>query len=102
MAKMSMVEKVAKAIYDELEEPIGNQDYSRQLRQWELATKLARAAIEAIADVSLPKEIEAAAWAKVRPYHDIPDQEIRSRMPGDFFRIAWPAMIDAALNGKEV
>lgn len=43
-----VVERVARAIYDELEGPVNNQDYGRQMRQWELAQSLARAAIAAM------------------------------------------------------
>ena len=43
-----LVEKVARAIYDDMEGPVANQDFMRQTRQWELAQRLARAALAAI------------------------------------------------------
>jgi hypothetical protein len=42
---MDNVEKVARAIYDALEGPIANQDFTRQKKQWELAQRLAHAAL---------------------------------------------------------
>jgi hypothetical protein len=36
-----MIERVARAIYDELEGPVNYQDFSRQMRQWQLAKRLA-------------------------------------------------------------
>ena len=41
------VEAGARVLYDELEGPIANQDYGRQLRQWEQCVKMARASIAA-------------------------------------------------------
>jgi predicted RNA polymerase sigma factor len=38
------LEAAAKTIYDTLEGPVANQDYTRQMRQWEHAQELARAA----------------------------------------------------------
>jgi hypothetical protein len=50
-----MVERVTRAIYDELEGPVNNQDAGRQMRQWELAKRLARAAISAMqSDPGIP------------------------------------------------
>jgi hypothetical protein len=45
--KDDLVEAVARALYDELEGGINNQDYSRQLRQWERAKGIALAVIVA-------------------------------------------------------
>ena len=44
----TMVEKVSRAIYEELEGPVNNQDFKRQMAQWERCLKAARAAIEAM------------------------------------------------------
>lgn len=41
-------EAVARAIYDEIEGPVNNQDFTRQTRQWELAQRLADAALAAL------------------------------------------------------
>lgn len=38
------LEEAARAIYDILEGAVANQDYGRQMRQWEQAQELARAA----------------------------------------------------------
>ena len=38
------LEAAARAIYDILEGAVANQDYGRQMRQWEQAQELARAA----------------------------------------------------------
>lgn len=51
-----IVEAVARAIDTELEGPVANQDFARQLRQWELSQKLARAAITAY---------QAEAWQDI-------------------------------------
>ena len=48
--KDDLVEKVARAIYDELEGPVNNQDYSRQMRQWVQAKRIAQAAIRALGE----------------------------------------------------
>jgi hypothetical protein len=48
--KDDLVEAVARAIYDELEGPINNQDYSRQLRQWERSKGISLAAIRALGE----------------------------------------------------
>jgi hypothetical protein len=40
------------------------------------------------------KEMEEAAVAKVKPYHDV--QRWHSVMPGDLFRLAWPALLEKA------
>lgn len=42
-----VVRRVRLAIYEEMEGPVNNQDAGRQKRQYELADRLARAAIEA-------------------------------------------------------
>jgi hypothetical protein len=42
------VEAVARPIYDELEGPINNQSFDRQMKQWERAKVVARAAIAAL------------------------------------------------------
>lgn len=55
-----LVEKVARAIYETLEGPIADQDFLRQKRQWELAQKLARAAL-AIAVPAVREECAVAA-----------------------------------------
>ena len=39
-----VLEAAARAIYDILEGAVANQDYGRQMRQWEQAQELARAA----------------------------------------------------------
>lgn len=39
---------VARAIYDILEGPVANQDFSRQLRQWDHARELSDAALSAL------------------------------------------------------
>jgi hypothetical protein len=41
------------------------------------------------------KEMELAAVAKVKPYHD---ENWYRVMPGDLFRLAWPAMLSKAPN----
>lgn len=40
-------EAVARAIYDEMEGPVANQDAARQMRQWQLAQRLAKVALTA-------------------------------------------------------
>ena len=42
-----MVERGARAIDEVLEGPVNNQDFGRQLRQWELAKQLASACLRA-------------------------------------------------------
>lgn len=39
-------------------------------------------------------EMEDAAVKRVKPYHDL--ESWRRHIPGDLFRLAWPAMIAAA------
>lgn len=43
-----VVEAMARPIYDALEGPVANQDYTRQLRQWEQAKEVALAAARAM------------------------------------------------------
>jgi hypothetical protein len=43
-----LTEAMARVIYDDLEGPIADQDFTRQMRQWEQAQKLATAALAAI------------------------------------------------------
>lgn len=54
MTTPDLIEKIARAIYDALEGPVNNQDFSRQLRQWEqskaLATATLSVALEAIGE----------------------------------------------------
>jgi hypothetical protein len=66
--RKALIEAMARVIYDDLEGPVANQDFTRQMRQWEQAQKLATAAlaaIEAMGAVVVPVEptdgmIEAA------------------------------------------
>jgi len=44
MTDAEIIKAMAQNIYVELEGPLANQDYSRQLRQWDHAQKLANAA----------------------------------------------------------
>lgn len=60
---------------------------------------VARAVLMAVRDCREEK-IERAAWAKVQPYHDLTKYERTALIPGDLFRLALPAMIDAILNEK--
>ena len=46
--KDDLIEKVARGIYDELEGPVNNQDYSRQMRQWEQAKRVSIDAVSVV------------------------------------------------------
>lgn len=55
-----VVEVAAKPIYDALEGPVNNQDFTRQMRQWEDAKRIAltalTAALSAWVDCGMAKE----------------------------------------------
>lgn len=66
-------EAVARAIYEEMEGPVANQDYARQMRQWDLAKSLAASAlkamtvgsrftVEGVECVVFPKPDESLLW----------------------------------------
>lgn len=103
---MSMIERVARAMCrdarrqrNEVLKAMGKADLAQpeeasEEHSWPLFRDQARAAIEAMRDAAT-LEMENAAVGKVRPYHD---EEWHRIMPKDLFRIAWPAMIDAAIK----
>lgn len=67
-----VVEAAAKPIYDALEGPINNQDFTRQMRQWQEAKKIAltaiRAALAAWVECGMAKG--GVAWkASIRDQH---------------------------------
>jgi uncharacterized protein YgbK (DUF1537 family) len=43
-----LIEAMARVIYDDLEGPVANQDFTRQMRQWARSQELAHAALSAI------------------------------------------------------
>jgi hypothetical protein len=55
-----LIEKMARGIFDALEGPMANQDYGRQMKQWERAKEIATAALSAIEAeaVIVPREID--------------------------------------------
>lgn len=99
MAEMSMVEKVARAIYIEWSRDAGKEESWEELVQHghsfvDLARREARAAIEAMRDLS--PELKAAGAAAFFSPLPTTTQEENERAGSVFRRV-----IDAALNGKE-
>lgn len=58
-----VVEAAAKLVYDALEGPVNNQDFTRQMRQWEDAKRIALTALTAA----------LAAWVECRMAHEEED-----------------------------
>ncbi|MFX4085851.1 hypothetical protein ACKU27_12190 [Sphingobium yanoikuyae] len=79
MSEQSIIEMAARAVYDELEGPVNNQDFTRQMRQWELAKKLVVISINAMREAT-PAMVEAANNVEYAPWSS-----------------GWTVMIDAAL-----
>jgi hypothetical protein len=95
--KDDLVEAVARAIYDELEGPINNQDYSRQLRQWERAKGIALAAIVAARPAIRREALEEAAalMEKYNISHFGDGPQLVPRKDGDLFGLDYATAIRA-------
>jgi len=79
MTDDTLIEATARALYDILEGPVANQDFARQLRQWDLALTLADAARpvirnEALEDAAKACDAEQIAQAAKRDAEDPPSE----------------------------
>ena len=78
MPTSEQIEKAARAIYDELEGPVANQDFARQQAQWAQAQKLAHEALSAAEGVK-PRTITVS---------DLLAEELKTWAEDE--RAAWP------------
>lgn len=93
----NMVERLARAMYDEMEGPVNNADYKRQLAQWVLAERLARAALEAIREPT--QQMVADGWKAIDVHKE--RQGIARLGPGPCGSDVYRAMIDSAIRSGE-
>ena len=98
MTEHELVEKMARAIYDILEGSVANQDYTRQLRQWERAQDMARAALSVIREaLKEPSEEIADAIVEAAQIYDEWGVDKFVANPKDVYR----AMIAASPIGEK-
>ncbi|WP_141397824.1 hypothetical protein [Novosphingobium sp. Chol11] len=88
----SMVERIARAIYDEMEGPVNNQDFARQTRQWALAQRLAAAALT---------ELNNPTEAMISHAVDYTGPVGCCNISGTDAMEIWQAMLTAALSDTE-